>query len=203
MGLSKNDKYVPVDHFRDQLEQRYQTTDWKTFMAPCYPKMEKDEAITKRFNKPYIAYRLNKPIKYRERKIAPIIVVNEPDYKLITIFESADNMEDIIAEELQKTVIQAHNASAFEQESIDALTNFAKALDQEHQDLIARSRYKYAQQVLKESQDTFLAFFNLYNQVLTGFPTSENQEALKNFKGLKKKLNQILSSLDLPENFFS
>lgn len=203
MGLSKNDKYVPVDHFRDRLEQRYQTTDWKAFMAPCYPKMEKDEAITKRFNKPYIAYRLNKPIKYREREIAPIIVVNEHDYKLITIFESTDNMEKIIADELQKTVIQEQNASAFAEESIDSLTNFAKALDQEHQDLIARSRYKYAQQVLKESQDTFLAFFNLHNQILTGFPTTENQEALKNFKGLKKKLNQILSSLDLPENFFS
>lgn len=203
MGLSKNDKYVPVDHFRDRLEQRYQTTDWKAFMAPCYPKMEKDEAITKRFNKPYIAYRLNKPIKYREREIAPIIVVNEHDYKLITIFESADNMEKIIADELRKTVIQEQNASAFAEESIDSLTNFAKALDQEHQDLIARSRYKYAQQVLKESQDTLLTFFNLHNQILTGFPTSENQEALKNFKGLKKKLNQILSSLDLPENFFS
>lgn len=95
MGLSKNDKYVPVDHFRDRLEQRYQTTDWKSFMAPCYPKMEKDEAITKRFNKPYIAYRLNKPITYREREISPIIVVNENDYKLVTIYESADNMEDI------------------------------------------------------------------------------------------------------------
>ena len=203
MGLSKNDKYVPVDHFRDRLKQRYQTTDWKSFMAPCYPKMEKDEAITKRFNKPYIAYRLNKPIKYRERDLSPIIVVNEHDYKLITIFESADNMEDIIADELRKTVIQTQNASAFTEESIDTLTDFAKALDQEHQDLIARSRYKYAQQVLKESQDTFLAFFNLHNQVLTGFPTTENQEALKNFKGLKKTLNQILSSLDLPENFFS
>lgn len=203
MGLSKNDKYVPVDHFRDRLEQRYQTTDWKAFMAPCYPKMEKDKAITKRFNKPYIAYRLNKPIKYREREIAPIIVVNEHDYKLITIFESADNMEDIIADELRKTVIQEQNASAFTKDSIETLTDFAKALDQEHQELIARSRYKYAQQVLKESQDTFLAFFNLYNQVLTGFPTTENQEALKNFKGLKKKLNQILSSLDLPENFFT
>ena len=203
MGLSKNDKYVPVDHFRDRLEQHYQTTDWKAFMAPCYPKMEKDEAITKRFNKPYIAYCLNKPIKYREREIAPIIVVNEHDYKLITIFESADNMEDIIADELRKTVIQTQNISAFTEESIETLIDFAKALDQEHQDLIARSRYKYAQQVLKESQDTFLAFFNLYNQVLTGFPTTENQEALKNFKSLKKKLNQILSSLDLPENFFS
>ena len=203
MGLSKNDKYVPVDHFRDRLEQRYQTTDWKTFMAPCYPKMEKDEAITKRFNKPYIAYHLNKPIKYRERDLSPIIVVNEHDYKLITIFESADNMEDIIADELRKTIIQEQNASAFTEESIDSLTNFAKALDQEHQDLIARSRYKYAQEVLKESQNTFLAFFNLHNQILTGFPTTENQEALKNFKGLKKKLNQILNSLDLPENFFS
>jgi len=203
MGLSKNDKYVPVDHFRDRLEQRYQTTDWKAFMAPCYPKMEKDEAITKRFNKPYIAYRLNKPITYREQEISPIIVVNENDYKLITIYESADNLEDIIADELRKTVIQEQNASAFTEDSIEILTDFAKALDQEHQDLIARSRYKYAQQVLKESQDTFLAFFNLHNQILTGFPTSENQEALKNFKGLKKKLNQILNSLDLPENFFS
>lgn len=203
MGLSKNDKYVPVDHFRDRLEQRYQTTDWKAFMAPCYPKMEKDEAITKRFNKPYIAYRLNKPIKYREREIAPIIIVNEHDYKLITIFESADNMEDIIADELRKTVIQTQNISAFTEKSIETLTDFAKTLDQEHQDLIARSRYKYAQEVLKESQDTFLAFFNLHNQILTGFPTSENQEALKNSKGLKKKLNQILNSLDLPENFFS
>ena len=203
MGLSKNDKYVPVDHFRDRLEQRYQTTDWKNFMAPCYPKMEKDEAITKRFNKPYIAYRLNKPITYHEREISPIIVVNENDYKLVTIYESADNMEDIITDELRKTVIQEQNTSAFTEESIESLTNFAKALDQEHQDLIARSRYKYAQQVLKESQDTLLTFFNLYNQVLTGFPTSENQDALKNFKGLKKKLNQILNSLDLPENFFS
>lgn len=172
-------------------------------MAPCYPKMEKDEAITKRFNKPYIAYRLNKPIVYREREISPIIVVNENDYKLVTIYESADNMEDIITDELRKTVIQEQNASAFTEDSIETLTDFAKALDQEHQELIARSRYKYAQQVLKESQDTFLAFFNLHNQILTGFPTSENQEALKNFKGLKKKLNQILSSLDLPENFFS
>ena len=203
MGLSKNNKYVPVDHFMDRLEQRYQTTDWKNFMAPCYPKMEKDEAITKRFNKPYIAYRLNKPIKYRERDLSPIFVVNEHDYKLITIFESADNMEDIIADELRKTVIQEQNASAFTEDSINTLTDFAKALDQEHQDLIARSRYKYAQQVLKESQDTLLTFFNLHNQILTGFPTSKNQEALKNFKGLKKKLNQILSSLDLPENFFS
>ena len=203
MGLSKNDKYVPVNHFMDRLEQRYQTTDWKTFMAPCYPKMEKDEAITKRFNKPYTAYRLNKPIKYRERDLSPIFVVNEYDYKLITIFKSADNMEDVIADELRKTVIQAHNTSAFTEENIKNLTNFAKALDQEHQDLIARSRYKYAQEVLKESQDTFLAFFNLHNQILTGFPTTENQEALKNFKGLKKKLNQILSSLDLPETFFS
>lgn len=203
MGLSKNDKYVPVDHFRDRLEQRYQTTDWKSFMAPCYPKMEKDEAITKRFNKPYIAYRLNKSITYREREISPIIVVNENNYKLVTIYESADNMEDIITDELRKTVIQEQNTSAFTEESIESLTNFAKALDQEHRDLITRSRYKYAQQVLKESQDTLLTFFNLYNQVLTGFPTSENQDALKNFKGLKKKLNQILNSLDLPENFFS
>ena len=140
MGLSKNDKYFPVDHFRDRLEQRYQTTNWKSFMAPCYPKMEGDEAITKRFNKPYIAYHLNKPITYREREISPIIVVNENDYKLVTIFESADNMEDLIAEELRKTVIQAHNASAFEEDSINTLTNFAKALNQEHQDLIARSR---------------------------------------------------------------
>ena len=203
MGLSKNDKYVPVDHFRNRLEQRYQTTDWKSFMAPCYPKMEKDEAITKRFNKPYIVYRLNKPIAYHEREISPIIVVNENDYKLVTIYESADNMEDITTDELRKTVIQEQNASAFTEDSIETLTDFAKALDQEHQELIARSRYKYAQQVLKESQDTFLAFFNLYNQVLTGFPTTENQDALKNFKGLKKKLNQILNSLDLPENFFS
>lgn len=94
-------------------------------------------------------------------------------------------------------------ATIFHQRYDYNLTNFAKALDQEHQELIARSRYKYAQQVLKESQDTLLTFFNLHNQILTGFPTSENQEALKNFKGLKKKLNQILSSLDLPENFFS
>ena len=203
MGLSKNNKYVPVDHFRDRLEERYQTTNWKSFMAPCYPKMEKDEAISKRFNNPYIAYRLNKPITYREREISPIIVVNENDYKLTTIFENENNLEDIIADELRKTVIQEQNASAFTEESIDTLTNFAKALDQEHQDLIARSRYKYAQEILKESQDTFLDFFNLHNQILTGFPTSENQEALKNFKGLKKKLNQILNSLDLPENFFS
>lgn len=203
MGLSKNDKYVPVDHFRDRLEQRYQTTDWKSFMAPCYPKMEKDEAITKRFNKPYIAYRLNKPIKYREQEFTPIIVVDESNYKLITIFENAEDMEKIIADELRKTVIQTQNISAFTEKSIETLTDFAKALDQEHQDLIARSRYKYAQEVLKESQNTFLAFFNLHNQILTGFPTSENQEALKNFKGLKKKLNQILNSLDLPENFFS
>ena len=112
-------------------------------------------------------------------------------------------MEDTITDELQKTVIQEQNASAFTEDNIETLTDFAKTLDQEHQDLIARSRYKYAQEVLKESQDTFLAFFNLHNQILTGFPTSENQEALKNFKGLKKKLNQILSSLDLPENFFS
>lgn len=203
MGLSNYDKYTPVLHFKERLEERYQTTDWKTFMAPCFSKMEKDEDITNRFNNGHTAYHLTKTVKYREREIAPVIVVNEPDYKLITIFESADNMEDLIAEELQKTVIQAHNASAFEQESIDTLTNFANTLDQEHQELIARSRYKYAQQVLKESQNTFLAFFNLYNQVLTGFPTSENQEALKNFKSLKKKLNQILNSLDLPENFFS
>lgn len=172
-------------------------------MAPCFSKMEKDEAITNRFNNSHTAYHLTKTVKYREREIAPIIVVNEPDYKLITIFESADNMEDLIADELRKTVIQEQNASAFTEESIESLTDFAKALDQEHQDLIARSRYKYAQQVLKESQNTFLAFFNLHNQIITGFPTSENQEALKNFKGLKKKLNQILSSLDLPENFFS
>lgn len=203
MGLSNYDKYTPVLHFKERLEERYQTTDWKTFMAPCFSKMEKDEAITNRFNNGHTAYHLTKTVKYRERETAPIIVVNEPDYKLITIFESADNMEDLIAEELQKTVIQAHNASAFEQESIDTLTNFANALDQEHQDLIARSRYKYAQQVLKESQETFLAFFNLHNQILTGFPTTENQKALKNFKGLKKKLNQILNSLDLPENFFT
>lgn len=203
MGLSNYDKYVPIKHFKERLEERYQTTDWKTFMAPCFSKMEKDEAITNRFNNEYTAYHLTKIIKYREREIAPIIVVNENNYKLVTIFESADNMEDIIANELQKTVIQSQNASAFTEDSIDALTDFAKALNQEHQDLIARSRYKYAQQVLKESQDTFLAFFNLYNQVLTGFPTSENQEALKNFKDLKKKLNQILNSLDLPENFFS
>ena len=203
MGLSKNDKYVPVDHFRNRLEERYQTTDWKNFMTPCYPKMEKDEAISKRFNNPYIAYRLNKPIAYREREISPIIVVNENDYKLITIFESAENMEDIITDELRKTIIQAQNTSAFTEESIETLTDFAKALDQEHQNLIARSRYKYAQQVLKESQGTFLDFFNLYNQIVTGFPTTENQKALENFKGFKKKLNQILSSLDLPENFFS
>lgn len=203
MGLSNFDKYVPVAHFKDRLDERYHTTDWKSFMSPCFSKMEKDEAITNRFDNHYTAYHLIKPVKWLEQEFTPIIVVNEPDYKLITIFESADNMEDLIAEELQKTVIQAHNASAFEQESIDTLTNFANALDQEHQDLIARSRYKYAQQVLKESQDTLLTFFNLYNQVLTGFPTSENQDALKNFKGLKKKLNQILNSLDLPENFFS
>ena len=203
MGLSKNDKYVPVDHFRDRLEQRYQTTDWKAFMAPCYPKMEKDEAITNRFDNHYTAYHLTKPVKYLEQEFTPIIVVDESNYKLITIFESADNMEKIIADELRKTVIQEQNASAFTEESIDSLTNFAKALDQEHQDLIARSRYKYAQEVLKESQDTFLDFFNLHNQILTGFPTTKNQEALKNFKGLKKKLNQILNSLELPENFFS
>lgn len=203
MGLSNFDKYVPVAHFKDRLNERYHTEDWKSFVSPCFSKMERDEAITNRFDNHYIAYRLNKPIKYREREIAPIIVVNEHDYKLITIFESADNMEDIIADELRKTVIQEQNASAFTKDSIETLTDFAKALDQEHQELIARSRYKYAQQVLKESQDTFLAFFNLYNQVLTGFPTTENQEALKNFKGLKKKLNQILSSLDLPENFFT
>ena len=203
MGLSKNDKYVPVDHFMDRLEERYQTTDWKNFMAPCYPKMEKDKAITKKFNKPYVAYRLNKPINYREQNISPVIVVNENDYKLITIFENETNLEKIIADELRKTVIQEQNTSAFTEDSINTLTDFAKALDQEHQALIARSRYKYAQQVLKESQDTFLAFFNLYNQITTGFPTTENQEALKNFKGLKKKLNQILSSLDLPENFFT
>ena len=152
--------------------------------------MEKDETITKRFNKPYIAYRLNKPITYREREIAPIIVVNEHDYKLITIFESADNMEDIIADELRKTVIQEQNTSAFTEESIESLTNFAKALDQEHQELIARSRYKYAQQVLKESQDTLLTFFNLHNQILTGFPTSENQEALKKEKVQLGKLEE-------------
>lgn len=203
MGLSNFDKYVPVAHFKDRLNERYHTEDWKSFMSPCFSKMERDETITNRFNNEHTAYHLTKTVKYREREIAPIIIVNEPDYKLITIFKSADNMEDLIAEELQKTVIQAHNASAFQQESIDTLTNFANVLNQEHQELIARSRYKYAQQVLKESQSTFLAFFNLHNQILTGFPTSENQEALKNFKGLKKKLNQILSSLDLPENFFS
>lgn len=203
MGLSNFDKYVPVAHFKDRLDERYHTTDWKSFMSPCYSKMEKDEAITNRFDNHYTAYHLIKPVKWLKQEFTPIIVVDESNYKLITIFESADNMEDIIADELRKTVIQEQNASAFTKDSIETLTDFAKALDQEHQELIARSRYKYAQQVLKESQDTFLAFFNLYNQVLTGFPTTENQEALKNFKGLKKKLNQILSSLDLPENFFT
>lgn len=203
MGLSKNDKYVPVAHFKDRLKERYHTEDWKSFMSPCFSKMEKDEAITNRFDNHYTAYHLIKPVKYLEQKFTPIIVVDESNYKLITIFENAEDMEKIIVDELRKTVIQAHNASAFEQDSIDILTNFANALDQEHQELIARSRYKYAQQVLKESQDTFLAFFNLHNQILTGFPTTENQEALKNFKNFKKKLNQILSSLDLPENFFS
>lgn len=203
MGLPNFDKYVPIDHFKDRLEQRYQTTDWKSFMAPCYPKMEKDEAVTNRFDNTYTGFHLTKPIKYRKREISPIIVVDEKTRKLITLFENAENIDKIIADELRKTVIQEQNASTFTKDSIETLTDFAKALDQEHQELIARSHYKYAQQVLKESQDTFLAFFNLYNQVLTGFPTTENQEALKNFKGLKKKLNQILSSLDLPENFFT
>lgn len=203
MGLSKNDKYVPIDHFMDRLEQRYQTTDWKAFMAPCYPKMEKDEAVTNRLDNTYTGFHLTKPIKYREREISPIIIVDEKTRKLITLFENAENIDKIIADELRKTVIQEQNASAFTEDSIETLTDFAKALDQEHQDLIARSRYKYAQQVLKESQNTFLAFFNLYNQIATGFPTTENREALKNFKGLKKKLNQLLNSLDLPENFFS
>ena len=203
MGLPNFDKYVPIDHFKDRLEQRYQTTDWESFMAPCYLKMEKDEAVTNRFDNTYTGFHLTKPIKYREREISPIIVVDEKTRKLITLFENAENIDKIIADELRKTVIQKQNASAFTEDSIDTLTNFANALDQEHQDLIARSRYKYAQQVLKESQSTFLDFFNLYNQIATGFPTSENQEALKNFKGLKKKLNQILNSLDLPENFFS
>lgn len=203
MGLSNFDKYVPVAHFKDRLNERYHTEDWKSFMSPCFSKIERDEAITNRFDNHYTAYHLIKPVKWLEQEFTPIIVVDESNYKLITIFENAEDMEKIIADELRKTVIQEQNASAFTEDSIDTLTDFAKALDQEHQDLIARSRYKYAQQVLKESQDTFLDFFNLYNQIATGFPTTENQEALKNFKGLKKKLNQILSSLDLPENFFS
>lgn len=203
MGLSNFDKYVPVAHFKDRLNERYHTEDWKNFMSPCFSKMERDDAITNRFDNHYTAYHLIKPVKYLEQEFTPIIVVDESNYKLITIFENAEDMEKIIADELRKTVIQEQNASAFTEESIDSLTDFAKALDQEHQDLIARSRYKYAQQVLKESQDTFLAFFNLYNQIETGFPTTENQEALKNFKALKKKLNQILNSLDLPENFFT
>lgn len=45
MGLSNFDKYTPVAHFKERLEERYQTTDWKTFMSPCFSKMEKDISL--------------------------------------------------------------------------------------------------------------------------------------------------------------
>lgn len=36
MGLSNFDKYVPVAHFKDRLNERYHTEDWKSFMSPCF-----------------------------------------------------------------------------------------------------------------------------------------------------------------------
>lgn len=142
-----------------------------------------------------------------QKSIKPVFNITKSD-AFITLYKRLFEQMDTYCEKHDLTVIDHSLIKdrcliTNKQDYIESLTNFAKALDQEHQDLIARSRYKYAQQVLKESQDTLLTFFNLYNQVLTGFPTSENQDALKNFKGLKKKLNQILNSLDLPENFFS
>ena len=50
MGLSNFDKYVPVAHFKDRLNERHHTEDWKSFMSPCFSKMERDEAITNRFD---------------------------------------------------------------------------------------------------------------------------------------------------------
>lgn len=75
--------------------------------------MERDEAITNRFDNHYTAYHLTKPVKYLEQEFTPIIVVDESNYKLITIFENAEDMEKIIADELRKTIIQEQNASAF------------------------------------------------------------------------------------------
>lgn len=101
MGLKHNELYEPSKHFKQRLKQRFNVSDWEPFMRKCYGMMQKDEERTQWAKYPTTAYTLNQPLVHAGKTYHPVILLDETEHKLLTIYHDMNKME----EEIEKHMI--------------------------------------------------------------------------------------------------
>ena len=127
MGLSHNELYEPSKHFKQRLKQRFNVSDWEPFMRKCYGMMQKDEERTQWATPPTTAYTLNQPVVHAGKTYHPVILLDETEHKLLTIYHDMNIMEeeieqhmkvkDIVSQQLntEDMVLEPSNSNDYEQ----------------------------------------------------------------------------------------
>ena len=127
MGLSHNELYEPSKHFKQRLKQRFNVSDWEPFMRKCYGMMQKDEERTQWATYPTTAYTLNQPVVHAGKTYHPVILLDETEHKLLTIYHDMNIMEeeieqhmkvkDIVSQQLntEDMVLEPSNSNDYEQ----------------------------------------------------------------------------------------
>ena len=127
MGLSHNELYEPSKHFKQRLKKRFNVSDWEPFMRKCYGMMQKDEERTQWATPPTTAYTLNQPVVHAGKTYHPVILLDETEHKLLTIYHDMNIMEeeieqhmkvkDIVSQPLntEDIVFDALDSNAYEQ----------------------------------------------------------------------------------------
>lgn len=207
MGLSHNELYKPSKHFKQRLKKRFNVNDWKQFMNSCYSKMYKDDERTKWAIPPATAWSLNQPVVYQGYTYHPIILLDETEHKLLTIYHDMDEMEKSIEENIhtdsaadtQPDVEDIDSTRQYEAETdnVSELEAFALQLHKEQDDFRKKCEYKYAQKVLQQNQEPFEAFIHCYHRILTGNATQQNKQLMDEFKALIEPINNIIQNLEL------
>lgn len=101
MGLSHNELYEPSKHFKQRLKQRFNVSDWEPFMRKCYGMMQKDEERTQWATPPTTAYTLNQPVVHAGKTYHPVILLDEAEHKLLTIYHDMNIMEEEIEQHMK------------------------------------------------------------------------------------------------------
>lgn len=127
MGLKHNELYEPSKHFKQRLKQRFNVSDWEPFMRKCYGMRQKDEERTQWATPPTTAYTLNQPVVHAGKTYHPVILLDETEHKLLTIYHDMNIMEeeieqhmkvkDIVSQPLntEDMVLEPSNSNDYEQ----------------------------------------------------------------------------------------
>lgn len=101
MGLSHNELYEPSKHFKQRLKERFNVSNWEPFMRKCYGMMQKDEERTQWATPPTTAYTLNQPVVHAGKTYHPVILLDETEHKLLTIYHDMNIMEEEIEQHMK------------------------------------------------------------------------------------------------------